>query len=139
MKSLGKRLKLSESSHFLFLPTILEHQLANKDDKSMKSIVLSSVSEFSITDVPSKDTRSDRKLSDSTTSSLSSLQKCETQFNYLEDAASGHERDNNGTFLLMKQIFTNLLYKSSLVILGCVHPKGNGGFGDGFDISFCGG
>ncbi|XP_070591837.1 myoD family inhibitor domain-containing protein 2 [Erythrolamprus reginae] len=72
-----------------------EHQLANKDDKSMKSIVLSSVSEFSITDVPSKDTRSDRKLSDSTTSSLSSLQICETQFSYLEDAASGHERNNN--------------------------------------------
>ncbi|XP_026576502.1 myoD family inhibitor domain-containing protein 2 [Pseudonaja textilis] len=72
-----------------------EHQLASKDDKSMKSIVLSSVSEFSITDVPSIDTRSDRKLSDSTTSSLSSLQKCETQFSYLEDAASSHERDNN--------------------------------------------
>uniref|UniRef100_A0A8C5S9U0 MyoD family inhibitor domain containing 2 n=1 Tax=Laticauda laticaudata TaxID=8630 RepID=A0A8C5S9U0_LATLA len=72
-----------------------KHQLASKDDKSMKSIVLTSVSEFSITDVPSKDTRSDRKLSDATTSSLSSLQKCETQFSYLEDAASGHERDNN--------------------------------------------
>lgn len=102
----------------------------------MKSIVLSSVSEFSITDVPSKDTRSDRKLSDSTTSSLSSLQKCETQFSYLEDAASGHERDNNGTFLPMKQIFTNLLYKSPLVILGCVHQKGNGALEMGLIFHF---
>ncbi|KAM6471000.1 myoD family inhibitor domain-containing protein 2 isoform 1-T1 [Liasis olivaceus] len=68
-----------------------EHQLASKDEKPIKSIVLSSVSEFSITDVPSKDTKDDRKLSDSTTSSLSSLQKCGTQFSY----ASGHERDSN--------------------------------------------
>lgn len=64
----------------------------------MKSIVLNSVSEFSITDVPSRDTNNERKLSESCTSRLSSLEKCRTQFSYLEDNASVHERDSNGRF-----------------------------------------
>ncbi|KAJ6668249.1 hypothetical protein lerEdw1_015626 [Lerista edwardsae] len=62
----------------------------------MKSLVLSSVSEFSITDVPSKDTNNERKLSaSSTTSTLSSLKKCRTQFSYLEDETSVHKKDSN--------------------------------------------
>ncbi|XP_042309483.1 myoD family inhibitor domain-containing protein 2 isoform X4 [Sceloporus undulatus] len=71
-------------------------QLAIKDEKPMKGIVLSSVSEFSITEVPSKDTKNERKLSEcSTSSTLSSLKKCRTQFSYLEDDVSVHERDSN--------------------------------------------
>ncbi|XP_042309484.1 myoD family inhibitor domain-containing protein 2 isoform X5 [Sceloporus undulatus] len=73
-----------------------ETQLAIKDEKPMKGIVLSSVSEFSITEVPSKDTKNERKLSEcSTSSTLSSLKKCRTQFSYLEDDVSVHERDSN--------------------------------------------
>ncbi|XP_034955305.1 myoD family inhibitor domain-containing protein 2 [Zootoca vivipara] len=72
-----------------------ENQLAIKDEKPMKGIVLSSVSEFGIPDVPSKDTKNERKLSESSASTLSSLEKCRTQFSYLEDDASVHERDSN--------------------------------------------
>ncbi|XP_062977692.1 myoD family inhibitor domain-containing protein 2 [Elgaria multicarinata webbii] len=68
-----------------------ENHLAIKDEKPMKGIILSSVSEFSITDVPAKDTKNERKLSESSTSTLSSLKKCRTQFSYLED----DERDSN--------------------------------------------
>uniref|UniRef100_A0A8D0L8S2 MyoD family inhibitor domain containing 2 n=1 Tax=Sphenodon punctatus TaxID=8508 RepID=A0A8D0L8S2_SPHPU len=59
----------------------------------MRSIVTSSVSEFSITDAPSKGTRNERKLSELSTSTLSSLEKCRTQFSYLDDDASVHQRD----------------------------------------------
>ncbi|XP_078241241.1 myoD family inhibitor domain-containing protein 2 [Pogona vitticeps] len=72
-----------------------ENSLALKDEKPIKGIVLSSVSEFSITDVTSKDTKNERKLSESSTSTLSSLKKCRTQFSYLEDEASVHERDSD--------------------------------------------
>uniref|UniRef100_A0A8D2M0R2 MyoD family inhibitor domain containing 2 n=1 Tax=Varanus komodoensis TaxID=61221 RepID=A0A8D2M0R2_VARKO len=74
---------------------MVKNHLAIKDEKPMKGIVLSSVSEFSITDVPGKDTKNERKLSESSTSTLSSLQKCRAQFSYLEDNASVHERDTN--------------------------------------------
>ncbi|EMP34203.1 hypothetical protein UY3_08627, partial [Chelonia mydas] len=64
------------------------------DKKPMKGI-MSSVSEFSITDAPSKDTKNEKKLSDSSTSSLSSLEKCRTQFTYIENDASVHQRDSD--------------------------------------------
>ncbi|XP_053154006.1 myoD family inhibitor domain-containing protein 2 [Hemicordylus capensis] len=72
-----------------------ENQLAIQEEKPMKSLVLSSVSEFSVTDVPSKDIKNERKLSESSTSTLSSLKKCRTQFGYLEEDASVHEQDSN--------------------------------------------
>uniref|UniRef100_A0A8D0DGX6 MyoD family inhibitor domain containing 2 n=1 Tax=Salvator merianae TaxID=96440 RepID=A0A8D0DGX6_SALMN len=65
--------------------------LASKDEKPMKGIVLTSVSEFSVADVPSKDTKNERKLSESSMSTLSSLEKCKSQFSYLEE----DERDVN--------------------------------------------
>ncbi|XP_038267659.1 myoD family inhibitor domain-containing protein 2 [Dermochelys coriacea] len=65
-----------------------------KDKKPMKGI-MSSVSEFSITDAASKDTKNEKKLSDSSTSSLSSLEKCRTQFTYIENDASVHQRDSD--------------------------------------------
>uniref|UniRef100_A0A8C3XTV6 MyoD family inhibitor domain containing 2 n=1 Tax=Chelydra serpentina TaxID=8475 RepID=A0A8C3XTV6_CHESE len=66
----------------------------HKDKKPMKGI-MSSVSEFSIADAPSKDTKNEKKLSDSSTSSLSSLEKCRTQFTYIENDASVHQRDSD--------------------------------------------
>ncbi|KAH1167758.1 hypothetical protein KIL84_003241, partial [Mauremys mutica] len=72
----------------------------HKDKKPTKGI-MSSVSEFSITDAPSKDTKNETKLSDSSTSSLSSLEKCRTQFTYIENDASVHQRDSDESSLLL--------------------------------------
>ncbi|KAH0630251.1 hypothetical protein JD844_013058 [Phrynosoma platyrhinos] len=94
----GSKFKTSDPLDKLIftISSTLETQLAIKDEKPMKGIVLSSVSEFSITEVPSKDTKNERKLSEcSTSSTLSSLKKCRTQFSYLEDDASVHKRDSN--------------------------------------------
>ncbi|XP_061478036.1 myoD family inhibitor domain-containing protein 2 [Rhineura floridana] len=99
---LGDQNSCTKSLPLQVLPIVIlntadrpENQLAIKNEKPMKGIVLNSVSEFSITDVPSKDTKNERKLSESSTSTLSSLRKCRTQFSYLEDDASVHEGDSN--------------------------------------------
>lgn len=63
----------------------------------MKGIVMSSVAEFSITDAPSKGTKNEKKLSDASTSSIASLEKCR-EFTYIEDDASVHQRDSDGMF-----------------------------------------
>ncbi|NWJ04878.1 MDFI2 protein, partial [Crypturellus undulatus] len=79
---------------FLILP---DNQLTNEkhtDEKPMKGIAMSSVSEFSITDASSKDTEKEKKLSGSSTSSISSLGKCR-KFTYIEDDASVHQRDSD--------------------------------------------
>ncbi|KFZ62723.1 MyoD family inhibitor domain-containing protein, partial [Antrostomus carolinensis] len=64
------------------------------DEKPMKGIVMSSVAEFSITDVSSKGTKNEKKLSDVSTSSIASLEKCR-EFAYIEDDASVHQRDSD--------------------------------------------
>ncbi|XP_068763248.1 myoD family inhibitor domain-containing protein 2 [Struthio camelus] len=74
-----------------------DNQLTNEkhtDEKPMKGIAMSSVSEFSITDASSKDTKKEKKLSGSSTSSISSLGKCR-KFTYIEDDASVHQRDSD--------------------------------------------
>ncbi|KAM9272225.1 myoD family inhibitor domain-containing protein 2 [Cariama cristata] len=74
-----------------------DNQLTNEihtDEKPMKGIVMSSVAEFSITDTSSKGTKSEKKLSDASTSSIASLEKCR-EFTYIEDDASVHQRDSD--------------------------------------------
>ncbi|KFW07956.1 MyoD family inhibitor domain-containing protein [Eurypyga helias] len=73
------------------------NQLTNEkhtDEKPMKGIVMSSVAEFSITDTSSKGTKNEKKLSDASTSSIASLEKCR-EFTYIEDDASVHQRDSD--------------------------------------------
>ncbi|XP_016043734.1 myoD family inhibitor domain-containing protein 2 [Erinaceus europaeus] len=72
-------------------------QLTNEkhsDEKPIKAIVINSVSEFSITDGPTKETPSEKKLSESSTS-LSSLEECQTKFSYLQNDTSVHQRDTD--------------------------------------------
>ncbi|XP_040446422.1 myoD family inhibitor domain-containing protein 2 [Falco naumanni] len=74
-----------------------DNQLTNEkhtDEKPMKGIVMSSVAEFSITDTSSKGTKNEKKLSDVSTSSIASLEKCR-EFTYIEDDASVHQRDSD--------------------------------------------
>ncbi|NXT78781.1 MDFI2 protein, partial [Zapornia atra] len=74
-----------------------DNQLTNEkhtDEKPMKGIVMSSVAEFSITDASSKGTKNEKKLSDASTSSIASLEKCR-EFTYIEDDASVHQRDSD--------------------------------------------
>ncbi|XP_029852213.1 myoD family inhibitor domain-containing protein 2 [Harpia harpyja] len=74
-----------------------DNQLTNEkhtDEKPMKGIVMSSVAEFSITDTSSKGTKKEKKLSDASTSSIASLEKCR-EFTYIEDDASVHQRDSD--------------------------------------------
>uniref|UniRef100_A0A8C3JPC1 MyoD family inhibitor domain containing 2 n=1 Tax=Calidris pygmaea TaxID=425635 RepID=A0A8C3JPC1_9CHAR len=74
-----------------------DNQLTNEkhiDEKPMKGIVMSSVAEFSITDTSSKGTKNEKKLSDASTSSIASLEKCR-EFTYIEDDASVHQRDSD--------------------------------------------
>ncbi|KAM6387503.1 myoD family inhibitor domain-containing protein 2 [Pluvialis apricaria] len=74
-----------------------DNQLTNEkhtDENPMKSIVMSSVAEFSITDASSKGTKNEKKLSDASTSSIASLEKCR-EFTYIEDDASVHQRDSD--------------------------------------------
>ncbi|KGL78345.1 MyoD family inhibitor domain-containing protein [Tinamus guttatus] len=85
-----------------FLPVVAfserksNNQLTNEkhtDEKPMKGIAMSPLSEFSIIDA-SKDTEKEKKLSGSSTSSISSLGKCR-KFTYIEDDASVHQRDSD--------------------------------------------
>ncbi|NXU41574.1 MDFI2 protein, partial [Drymodes brunneopygia] len=74
-----------------------DNQLTNEkhtDEKPMKGIVMSSVAEFSITDASSKGTKNEKKLSDASRSSITSLEKCR-EFTYIEDDASVHQRDSD--------------------------------------------
>ncbi|XP_040851002.1 myoD family inhibitor domain-containing protein 2 [Ochotona curzoniae] len=72
-------------------------QLANEkhaDEKSINAIVINSVSEFNITDGPAKETPNEKNLSESSTS-LSSLEECQTKFSYLQTDTSVHQRDTD--------------------------------------------
>lgn len=68
------------------------------DEKPINAIVINSVSEFNITDGPAKETPSEKKLSESSTS-LSSLEECQTKFSYLQTDTSVHQRDTDGMFV----------------------------------------
>ncbi|XP_036995729.1 myoD family inhibitor domain-containing protein 2 isoform X2 [Artibeus jamaicensis] len=72
-------------------------QLTNEkhaEEKPINAIVINSVSEFSITDGPTKETSTEKKLSEST-ASLSSLEECQTKFSYLQTDTSAHQRDTD--------------------------------------------
>ncbi|XP_054563982.1 myoD family inhibitor domain-containing protein 2 isoform X2 [Eptesicus fuscus] len=72
-------------------------QLTNEkhaEEKPINAIVINSVSEFNITDGPAKETSTEKKLSESTTS-LSSLEECQTRFSYLQTDTSVHQRDTD--------------------------------------------
>uniref|UniRef100_A0A663EJC9 MyoD family inhibitor domain containing 2 n=1 Tax=Aquila chrysaetos chrysaetos TaxID=223781 RepID=A0A663EJC9_AQUCH len=88
---------VSQTSLFFFFLIPPDNQLTNEkhtDEKPMKGIVMSSVAEFSITDTSSKGTKKEKKLSDASTSSIASLEKCR-EFTYIEDDASVHQRDSD--------------------------------------------
>lgn len=79
----------------------LDTQLTNEkhaEEKPINAIVINSVSEFNITDGPAKETPSEKKLSESSTS-LSSLEECQAKFSYLQTDTSVHQRDTDGMFL----------------------------------------
>ncbi|GAB1291109.1 Gene model 765, (NCBI) [Apodemus speciosus] len=70
-------------------------QLTNEkhaDEKPINAIVINSVSEFNITDGPAQETPNEKNLSGSSTS-LSSLEECQTKFPYLQTNTSVHQRD----------------------------------------------
>ncbi|XP_034368546.1 myoD family inhibitor domain-containing protein 2 isoform X2 [Arvicanthis niloticus] len=70
-------------------------QLTNEkhaDEKPINAIVIDSVSEFNITDGPAQETPNEKNLSGSSTS-LSSLEECQTKFPYLQTNTSVHRRD----------------------------------------------
>ncbi|XP_020140432.1 myoD family inhibitor domain-containing protein 2 isoform X1 [Microcebus murinus] len=72
-------------------------QLTNEkraDEKPINAIVINSVSEFNITDGPAKESPNEKKLSESSTS-LSSLEECQTKFSYLQTDTSVHQRDTD--------------------------------------------
>ncbi|XP_054992654.1 myoD family inhibitor domain-containing protein 2 [Sorex araneus] len=99
--SIGIRLLLREYfliTRFLALEVLLvDMQLTNEkhaDEKPINAIVINSVSEFNITDGPAKETPSEKKLSESSTS-LSSLEECQTKFSYLQTDTSVHQRDTD--------------------------------------------
>lgn len=72
-------------------------QLTNEkhaDEKPINAIVINSVSEFNITDGPAKETPNEKKLSESSTS-LPSLEECQTKFSYLQTDTSVHQRDTD--------------------------------------------
>ncbi|XP_029774459.1 myoD family inhibitor domain-containing protein 2 isoform X1 [Suricata suricatta] len=73
-------------------------QLTNEkhaDEKPINAIIINSVSEFNITDGPAKETPGEKKLSEFSTS-LSSLEECQTKFSYLQTDTSVHQRDTDG-------------------------------------------
>ncbi|NXF61674.1 MDFI2 protein, partial [Ciccaba nigrolineata] len=94
----------TRSLPLLVLPRVMsnsedqaDNQLTNEkhtDEKPMKGIVMSSVAEFSITDTSSKGTKNEKKLSDASTSSIASLEKCR-EFTYIEEDTSVHQRDSD--------------------------------------------
>ncbi|XP_059112786.1 myoD family inhibitor domain-containing protein 2 isoform X1 [Peromyscus eremicus] len=70
-------------------------QLTNEkhaEEKPINAIIINSVSEFSITDGPSQESPNEKNLSGSSTS-LSSLEECQTKFPYLQTNTSVHRRD----------------------------------------------
>ncbi|XP_050005348.1 myoD family inhibitor domain-containing protein 2 isoform X1 [Alexandromys fortis] len=73
----------------------LDTQLTNEkhgEEKPINTIIINSVSEFSITDGPVQESPSEKNLSGSSTS-LSSLEECQTKFPYLQTNTSVHQRD----------------------------------------------
>nr|XP_004651570.2 myoD family inhibitor domain-containing protein 2 isoform X1 [Jaculus jaculus] len=73
-------------------------QLTNErhaDEKPINAIVINSVSEFNITDGPAKETPREKDVSQSSASSLSSLEECQTKFSYLQADTSVHHRDTD--------------------------------------------
>ncbi|XP_042833069.1 myoD family inhibitor domain-containing protein 2 [Panthera tigris] len=80
-----------------FCVTGVDMQLTNEkhaDEKPINAIIINSVSEFNITDGPAKETPSEKKLSEFSTS-LSSLEECQTKFSYLQTDTSVHQRDTD--------------------------------------------
>uniref|UniRef100_A0A8P0SZ25 MyoD family inhibitor domain containing 2 n=2 Tax=Canis lupus familiaris TaxID=9615 RepID=A0A8P0SZ25_CANLF len=76
---------------------IWDTQVTNEkhaDEKPINAIIINSVSEFNITDGPAKETPSEKKLSESSTS-LSSLEECQTKCSYLQTDTSVHQRDTD--------------------------------------------
>ncbi|XP_051059440.1 myoD family inhibitor domain-containing protein 2 [Phodopus roborovskii] len=70
-------------------------QLTNEkhaEEKPINAIIINSVSEFSITDGPAQESPNEKNLSGSSTS-LSSLEECQTKFPYLQTNTSVHRRD----------------------------------------------
>ncbi|CAO2606014.1 MyoD family inhibitor domain-containing protein 2, partial [Lemmus lemmus] len=70
-------------------------QLTNEkhgEEKPINAIIINSVSEFNITDGPVQESPSEKNLSGSSTS-LSSLEECQTKFPYLQTNTSVHQRD----------------------------------------------
>uniref|UniRef100_A0A6I8P4A3 MyoD family inhibitor domain containing 2 n=1 Tax=Ornithorhynchus anatinus TaxID=9258 RepID=A0A6I8P4A3_ORNAN len=63
------------------------------EEKSIKSTVMNSVSEFNITDTPTKETLNEKNLESST--SLSSIKECWSKCSYLQNDTSIHQRDND--------------------------------------------
>ncbi|XP_038627824.1 myoD family inhibitor domain-containing protein 2 isoform X2 [Tachyglossus aculeatus] len=63
------------------------------EEKSLKSTIMNSVSEFNITDTPTKETLNEKNLSESNTS-LSSIEECWSECSYLQNDTSIHQRDN---------------------------------------------
>ncbi|XP_028941931.1 myoD family inhibitor domain-containing protein 2 [Antrostomus carolinensis] len=104
LQPIGDSDSSTSSLHLPVLPGVTpssedhpDNHLTNEkhtDEKPMKGIVMSSVAEFSITDVSSKGTKNEKKLSDVSTSSIASLEKCR-EFAYIEDDASVHQRDSD--------------------------------------------
>lgn len=84
----------------------LDTQLTNEkhaEEKPINAIIINSVSEFSITDGPAQESPNEKNLSGSS-SSLSSLEECQTKFPYLQTNTSVHQRDADGTFLRIQPI-----------------------------------
>ncbi|XP_066206461.1 myoD family inhibitor domain-containing protein 2 [Saccopteryx leptura] len=88
----------SESPLFRHVPLDAAYtQLTNEkhaEEKPINAIVINSVSDFNITDGPAQETSTEKKLSESSTS-LSSLEECQTRFSYLQTDASVHQRDTD--------------------------------------------
>ncbi|KAM5279594.1 myoD family inhibitor domain-containing protein 2 [Ctenodactylus gundi] len=66
----------------------------NAGEHPINATVTNSVSDFNITDGPAKESPKEKKLSESSTS-LSSLEECQTKFSYLQTDTSVHQRDTD--------------------------------------------
>uniref|UniRef100_A0A9L0RIP7 MyoD family inhibitor domain containing 2 n=1 Tax=Equus caballus TaxID=9796 RepID=A0A9L0RIP7_HORSE len=96
--------KLLSTTYETRLSSSIQNPLADSDtqltnekhaeEKPINAIVINSVSEFNITDGPAKETPSEKKLSESSTS-LSSLEECQAKFSYLQTDTSVHQRDTD--------------------------------------------
>ncbi|XP_043834092.1 myoD family inhibitor domain-containing protein 2 [Dromiciops gliroides] len=88
-------------------------QLTNEkhsDEKSVKGIIINSVSEFNTADAPSKEAPNEKKLSASSASG-SSLEECQTKFSYLQNDTSVHRRrhDDECASLILTCLFCQFL------------------------------